>query len=146
MESQQPGRKAVKSCSRELVELPLLESWKWSLKMVKFQRVQPEDHGSRWHCTRVHFEGGDPEGQDAYSQGAVRRRRGWRRGWRRPGQPSLNVDALADERGQRLGHFEARQLCLDVVAEALVVLVDQGGLVPIQVLRDHLESIRVVDH
>ena len=36
---------------REPVELLLLESWKWSLKMVKFQRVQPEDHGSRWHCT-----------------------------------------------------------------------------------------------
>lgn len=79
-----------------------------------------------------------------------RHQRTWRgsrlAGSGRPGQPSLNVDALADQRRQRLGHFEARQLRLDVVAEALVVLVDQGGLVPIQVLRDHLESVRVVDH
>lgn len=38
-----------------------------------------------------------------------------------PGQPSLDVDALADQCGQRLGDFEARQLRLNVVAEALVV-------------------------
>lgn len=29
----------------------LTEPWKWSLKMVKFLKVQQKDHGSHLHCT-----------------------------------------------------------------------------------------------